>query len=392
MKKSLFIMLAAATLASCSKKQDAAADAATTPADTTFQVLTDRVIEVTLDTFDFEAGAQYLQQKYDPLLASADTTAGEKMGGCSAIRVDLDGKHYVGRNYDFYCSDAPAVVVRLNAGKYKTLGICNSPSSFDVWTNPQDYQIRPAVFKALPYLCCDVMNEAGLYAETNIRPNEPGLECTSTAPGKPRRCTQSMMQLLLSQYESLEEIEQHLNDYDWFDLQKMGFQQSFFITDRNGESIIIEFAQNQVKWQKSDCNANFYINPDFYALEKQGCGELRIAHEKALLPEVKTEDDIFRMMKAGAYDQFYHSSIDADYAIPEFYANIGYDRVTCPKHLDDARQKVKDLIATFDVMTWEERVANHTWETTFSTVANITDRTLHVHFSEHYGIDFTVGF
>ena len=364
-------VVAATILTGCSQQK------ADEPA---YKVLQDRVIELTYDTFDFDKSAEYLT-KYDP-----------QMGACSAIRLTLDGKVYVGRDYDFYCSDAPAFVIRNNAGKYKTIGIGNSPASFDPWTSAEDYKVRPEVLKAAPFLCCDVMSEAGIYAETNIRPKEDSLVCTSTNPGKPRRCTQSFMQTMLSQYGTFDEILDHINDYDWFDLQKMGFEQSFFLTDKSGRSVIVEFGADKAMWQESDCNGNYFQNPELYAIEKLGCGELRVGKEKAYLPEVKTEEDIFTMMKQGAYDQFYHVGVDPDFALPEFYGEIGYDKDSAAKDPEGARAACQKKIEEFSKYSWEERVAKKSWESTFITAANVTDLKLHVHFSEHYGIDFTVGF
>ena len=389
MKKKIFMLtVAVATLmfsfASCEKDDDESASS-TSPA---VKVLQDRVVEVTYDTYDSEAGIEYFVNSYLP---KSDAS----MGGCSAVRVDIGGDHYVGRNYDFYCSNTPAVVVRNNSGTYKTIGLANSPKSMPEWSG-SGYSFPDACLAVLPFLCCDVMNSEGLYAETNIRIAEDGLKCTHTALGKPRRCTQTFMQTMLSQYASIEDIEKHVGDYDWFDLQEMGFEQSFLITDKDGKSVVFEFVNNECVWQESDCNANYYINPSYYAIENYPCGELRIQKEKEYLNNhgVNNEDDLFAMMETGAYDQFYHVGVDLAYAAPEYWseAEVGYTRFTYPGNEEDCHAKVLALITKFDSYTWQERVDNMTWESTFITAANVSKKTLHVHFSEHYDIDFTVGF
>ena len=347
----------------------------------TYKVLQDRVIELTYDTYDFEAGAQYLT-KYDPM----------EMGGCSAVKTTVDGDVYVGRNYDFYCSDAPAFVVRNNAGKIKTIGIGNMPLNMSAWTNAEDYTLPDNVLLALPYSCCDVMSETGIYAETNVRMYEKGLNCISTNPGKERRCTQAFMQTMLTQYATIDEILAHLNDYDWYDLTAMGFEQSFMLTDQSGRSVVVEFGANKVMWQESDYNANFFLNDELYEKELYPLGELRIAHELAYLPYVRTEDDIFTMMEQGAYNQFYTADVDPMYAAPEFFVYTGYNKysyVNDPAGCAAATAKLCQEYGTYD---WEKRVSEKTWESTFITAANVTDKYLHVHFSEHYGIDFTVTF
>lgn len=236
------------------------------------------------------------------------------------------------------------------------------------------------------------MSEAGIYAETNIRLFEPQLACVSTNPGKPRRCTQTFMQTMLTQYSTIQEILDHVNDYDWFDLQKLGFHQAFLLSDRTGYSVIIEFGGNSVVWEESNHNANFFINKELYAKETIGCGEKRLEHEYAVYDTVKKPEDIFFMMKEGAYDQFYHSNVDLDYAIPEFYEEIGYNRFTYEKDSKAAREAVKKIVTKYDDYSWEERVSNHTWETVFMVVANVSDCEMNVHFSEHYNIDFKLSF
>ena len=342
------------------------------------KVVKDRVIELTYDSFDFDAAAAYLN-KYDI-----------KMGGCSAIKCTIDNKVYVGRDYDFYCSDSPAFIVRNNAGAIPTIGIGNSPSSLDAWS--EDFKLRPEVSKALPYLCCDVMSKAGLYCETNIRPYEKGLSCSSTNPGKERRCTQTFMQTMLSQYATIDEVLQHLDDYDWFDLASMGFEQSFLLTDANGRSVIIEFAADAYRWQEASYNANFFINNEWYEKETIGCGELRLVREFSYLPFVRKEEDVYTMMKRGAYDQFYHEGVDLDLAIPEFYEMIGFDKNSAKENPDAARAAAAKEVARLSKYTWQDRIDTHSWESVFITTADVTDRKLHVHFSEHYNIDFDVEF
>ena len=356
-------------------------DTENTAGEPTVKIIKDRVIEVTYDDFDFDAGAKYMD-KYDP--------AAQQMGGCSAVRIRLNDKVYVGRNYDFYCSDTPAFIVRNNAGPIRTIAIGNSPDSLDAWSD--NYTVRPAVLKALPYLCCDVMSETGLYCETNIRPYEEQLCCISTNPGATRRCTQTFMQTMLTQYATIDEVLDHIDDYDWYDLTAMGFEQSFFLTDQSGRSVIIEFGANKVLWQEAEYNANFFINDELYKEETLGCGEMRLSRELAYKPYVRTEKDIFTMMKKGAYDQFYRDDVNPEFALPEYYELIGYDKNSASADHEGAIAAVKAKIAELSSYTWEERVENKCWESTFITAANVTDLKLNVHFSEHYNVEFTVEF
>ena len=341
-----------------------------------FKIIQDRVIEVKYSNYDFEKGMEYLK-KYDAF-------------GCSAVKVKLDDKIYVGRNYDFYCGNSPAFIVRNNAGRIKTIGIGNSPSTLGEWSN--DFTLSENIYLALPYLCCDVMSEAGIYAETNIRVHEDGMECAYTNKGKKRVCTQAFMQLMLSQYTSIEEILSHIDDYDWYDLTAMGFNQSFFLTDQHGYSVCIEFAANSWKCTEVDHNANYFINQDYYAKEKWPLGEKRIEKELAYRKNIKTYHDIFTMMEQATYARFYKADCDLDYAIFEYLKELGYTRFNIDENMEEARIKVKAMLETYDAYSWDELVKNHCWESTFTTIANVSDLILDVHFSQHYKIEFKVQF
>lgn len=344
-----------------------------------FKVLKDRVIEFTYNDFDLDNAI--------PLMASSDPLQG---GMCSAVKVPLNGKVYVGRNLDFYCSDSPLFIVRNNSGKYRTVGIGISPQRMGPWTNAKDYEVPQETKELLPLLCTDVLSETGIHCETNIRIFEEQYRCTSTNPGKKRLCTQAFLQVMLSQYSSIQEILEHINDYDWFDLEKMGFHQSFLLTDKNGYSVIVEFAKNKVYWEEADHNANFFINKDLYATQNFPCGELRLEHEYALKDSVKKPEDIFTMMKAGAYDQFYHINVDLDYATPEFLSTINCTKEQYENNPEIAKKATFDLIKKYDGYNWQERIENETWETSYCAVVNVTDLEMNVHFSEHYNIELKV--
>ena len=349
-----------------------------TEAASPYTVVTDRVIELTYDDWDSESAAAYLD-KYDIA-----------MGACSAVKVILDGTVYVGRDYDFYCSDTPAFIVRNNSGSIRTIGIGNMPLTHDDWG--ENFTLSDTDFLVLPYACCDVMSEAGIYVETNVRMNEDGFSCSSTNPGAPRRCTEAFMQTMLSQYSTIDEILAHVDDYDWFDLTPLGFQQSFFLTDRTGYSVVVEFAANSWKATETDVNANYYIDADWFEEELMPCGIKRIEMETEYLPNVKEADDIFTMMERGAYDQFYRADIDIDAAVEEFYDETGYNKITAAEDYEGAKAATQALLDNYDTYTWEQRVEEQTWESTFITVANLTNLSLKVHFSEHYNIEFTVAF
>lgn len=345
-----------------------------------YRVVGERVVELTYDEFDEQAALDVMAKKYDM-----------KLGGCSAIKVLLDNKVYVGRNYDFYDSNSPALIVRNNSGKYRTIAIGCTPS-FSDWTNKETYRLAEHIYKIAPFVAIDVMNEAGIYAETNIRPFEEQFNCRSTNPGKERRITNSFMQTMLSRYGTLDEIIAHINDYDWYDIEKMGFEQSFFLTDSHGRSIIVEFAENQCRVQDAEYNANYYLNNEWYAKERLGCGEQRISRELAYKPYVRSEADIFKMMSYGFYEQFYNGKAEPEYALPEILTDIGYDKDKVAADPKKALKVAKEYMQKVAKYSWQEHIAHKNWETVFCNISNVTDKVFNVTFSEHYKVKFRVDF
>lgn len=103
------------------------------------------------------------------------------------------------------------------------------------------------------------------------------------------------------------------------------------------------------------------------------------------------------MMRQGAYDQFYKADIDLEYALPEYSVlgpDGGYKKsyYTSPEHHSEVLAFVKEQVNKYNDYTWEQRVEEATWESTFIEAVNVTDKKFNVILSEHYNISFTFGF
>ena len=408
MKKRIFSAILALAmifaLSACAAKTESAAGSSPQTTAAEYKILQERVIELTYSAFNTEKAIEYFNA-YDPLVVfseSQEEAVGEELpagGGCTAVKLRLNGDVYVGRNLDYYCTDAPAFVVRNNSGKYRTIAIGSTPTRLEPWYD--GYEIDDVAVSILPFLCTDVMSEAGIYAEMNIRPYEEGMACVHTNEGQPRSSVMAFMQIMLSSYGSIDEILEHINDYDWFDMCVMGFEAGILLADQSGRSVIVEFAADSVTWEECDYNANFYINDDLYALETHGCGEMRLEREYSYLPYVRSEEDIYTMMKKGAYDQFYQADCDIDFLIPELYDLIGMDKNSVAADPELARELARtwlledtgtDLGKGACEMTWEERVARFSWETVFINTVNVSELYMNVFFSEHFNMSFRVEF
>lgn len=85
----------------------------------------------------------------------------------------VDGHCLVGRNMDLNISNKNAYIIRTNAGKFKTIGLAYTFRSIS-----PDYDIvaekgiSQEFYKILPFMCDDVLNEAGLHIEINMRHGE----------------------------------------------------------------------------------------------------------------------------------------------------------------------------------------------------------------------------
>ena len=94
-------------------------------------------------------------------------------GGCSAISAMVDGHRLIGRNMDLNITNKCSYIIRTNVGKYKTIGVTYthrnySPDYEDIKANgfSEDF------YKILPFMCDDVLNDAGLHVEVNMRHGE----------------------------------------------------------------------------------------------------------------------------------------------------------------------------------------------------------------------------
>ena len=389
--------------ADAAETEEAAEETAAAPV---LETVTERVIKITYDSFDFDAAVAQVNVN---LLAA---------GACTAISGTLpNGDVYLGRNLDFYCTDAPAYVVEINPSetvKNHVVGIGSSPSLPD-WQ--EDYTLPEAVLSRMPKLCCDGTN-GDIYVETNVRSyewDENGVNyivTNHTNEGAPRMSVQNLIMWACINYNSIDEVLEHMNDVDWFTFPDgyningagMNFSTSYFIVEKTGKSGIIEFCGDSWAYTPTFFNANYYQNPEYYALEKMPVGEARI---DALMPKwarvavYGTEESVREMMNTVSYAQIYRTENNFDVTSEYFGCSwttsrgfeVTADMMTkewTEQHPEMTQLLISDSQRQSENRTWEESIAHHDWETSLCNVVNMTKGTIDVVASEHYGVHFAI--
>ncbi len=329
--------------------------------------------------------------------ANADIKAYEKfVGGCSAIAKYTGGKMLVGRNMDLYICHKPAYVVRTAVeGHYKTLGL-----SFFHRSGPDYEALRgglPDEFaKMLPFFCTDVLNERGLYIETNMRPGERAEDgrrrytCTGTDPSSQRRVCSALLPRYIA--EECADIEDALKFVKGLNIYSpctddMDWNFCFMLADAAGRYGVMEIAQNEISWLEDQCcQTNFYLTDKFQKGEKYKLGLGRYEKLTSLIDGVKTEEDILSLIDGVSCFQVYHpDTCRFDYRT-EYVGNPeGWttEFVLDDKNRDTVYKKAKEVEQNINALDREGLMDKCLyWVSIFTNVVNCTDKTMRVRFFE----------
>lgn len=142
---------------------------------------------------------------YDYALANNDFEGfyNHLPAACTACcTVTPQGETLVGRNLDLTLTNKSVFVVRTEyPGLNKTLGLCYSIDFDSYYSKVVNKGLTESLDRDLPFLCEDVMNEYGLYAELNmcydeIDDNGNHFSCSGTGNGNGERaCCCALPQL-----------------------------------------------------------------------------------------------------------------------------------------------------------------------------------------------------
>ena len=183
--------------------------------------------------------------------------------GCSTLSVaKAEGGYLFGRNFDWNACNALVITSYPQHG-YASVSTVNL-----------DF-IRQGAGMAGSLLSDDIMIIAALYAPLDGM-NEKGLcvsvnmiqdgDTISQDIGKPDLTTTTAIRLLLNQAATVEEALELLSQYDLH--ASMNYMVHFAIADADGNSVAVEYIDNEMVVTKTPVLTNFYLAEG----EKQGIG------------------------------------------------------------------------------------------------------------------------
>ena len=344
-------------------------------------------------------------------------------GGCSAISKMVDGHRLIGRNMDLNISNKCAYIIRTNAGKHKTVGLAYTfrdiSPDYDVVKKDG---ISDVFYKVLPFMCDDVLNDAGLHVEINMRhgeywPNgDDKFGCKGTNPKSDTRVYMFELPRYIGEHcATVEEAKEYVASLDVYS-QNHYWNYCFLISDAAGHSSLLEFSTDEVHWLDEDKiseytwladynmkaigQTNFFLNKYAWYAQDIKSGEGRFIALQNGIDAVNSRSEMYDLMRRVQYSSFY---LDYDTCKNEHFdprsENIGefswgvYDVLMHPDFEDKTRELLNEYTAEIRALSRQEKQdKNQYWESTFTEVVDTNTKTIFVRMFENekmlYLIDF----
>lgn len=180
--------------------------------------------------------------------------------GCSTLSVESEnGEKLFGRNFDWNNCSALIVKSTPDSG-YASISTVNTDfiQGISFGSLPSEIQSFVALYAPL-----DGMNEKGLCVSVNMIQDSDTIEQSTD---KPDITTTTAVRLLLNQASTTDEAVELLEQYDMH--ASMGYMVHFTVADALGNSIAVEYINNEMCVTETAVLTNFYITPG----EKYGIG------------------------------------------------------------------------------------------------------------------------
>ncbi len=194
---------------------------------------------------------------------------GEMTFGCSTLSVkDDNGDRLFGRNFDWNPCNA-MIVCALQENGYASISTVNTDfirmSGLKLSDLPDAVQALICLYAPL-----DGMNEKGLAVSVNMIQDTATI---SQSTDKPDITTTTAIRLLLNQAADVGEAVALLEQYDLH--ASMNYMVHFAIADAAGNSVAVEYIDNEMVVVETPVLTNFYLAEG----EKQGIGTSQ-SHER----------------------------------------------------------------------------------------------------------------
>ncbi len=170
--------------------------------------------------------------------------------GCSTLAVPSQNGYIFGRNFDWYTCDA-LIVESHSEGEYASISTVNT--NFISGIDFSDLSDSAKSMIAL-YAPIDGMNEKGLAVSVNMISDGRNIDQTTE---KADITTTTAIRLLLNKAANVTEAVELLCEYDLH--ASMGYMVHFAIADNSGNSVCVEYIDNQISVTESKVVTNFYL-------------------------------------------------------------------------------------------------------------------------------------
>lgn len=183
--------------------------------------------------------------------------------GCSTLSVrNTEGGYFFGRNFDWNACDALVVTAYPQDG-YASVSTINLDFIRQGAGMADSLLSDEMMTIAALYAPLDGMNEKGLCVSVNMIQDGAAI---SQDTGKTDLTTTTAIRLLLNQAATVEEALKLLSQYDLH--ASMDYMVHFAIADSAGNSVAVEYINNEMIVTKTPVLTNFYLAEG----EKQGIG------------------------------------------------------------------------------------------------------------------------
>ena len=350
--------------------------------------------EIWYDELDYDFANNYYKKNQYPLAP----------GACSSMCTD----NFLARNYDWtLCENVTFVVhTESKAGRYKTLGVASTDGLTKSVVESGLFSTR---YKLLPFCLLDGINEYGLSASTNVvpvGPNDHGYNIIVNPNNPIEVNTMMLVRYLLDNCKNITEVKAAVNDnlsiYTIKGLLNMGYTQHYIFKDSTG-STILEFIDGVPTWHDGATSmTNFHIS-----------GVTFNDDGTVVTPATRTDDDTKGITPHASGLERYNiivSTMTASSTLENMksllnslnytnaYKNIGTENTQWYTEFvglrglkaTDTEQVFKDsgiLDAAKDAYNKRSRKLGNIWQSTHSSIYDLTDKKLYIRCDEGEFVD-----
>ena len=206
--------------------------------------------------------------------------------GCSTIQATNTQQDILfGRNFDWENSEA-LILESHPVDAYASITTVNldfiqSGTSVSIKRLPDDVLAQVAMYAPL-----DGMNEKGLVISVNMIQDSNVIEQNKSTQDL---TTTTAIRLILNQAADVDEAITLLRAYDMH--SSMGMMIHFAIADAKGNSVVVEYINNEMNVMDTRVVTNFYLSPG----EKQGIGTSQSHERYEILMDLLDTNQIMNM-------------------------------------------------------------------------------------------------